>query len=221
MWWAFAKPEVTWLGGSPNEHGQRIRHTIDGWHNTDVNGVPLRINTLSTKLTQVGSYRGTICRVAPKDYLLRRVNGVIEPLVKKSTKARAQMLDVVTEAIASLHWKDFETLIDVIFARSGWHRASAIGGNQATVDLVIEQATTGERAAVQVKSKAGQARLDTFVSRADEVGSYDRLFFACHTLAGNVVAPASRDDVHIWTGRELAATALRTGLADWIMEKIA
>jgi hypothetical protein len=59
--------------------------------------------------------------------------------------------------------------------RSGWHRASAIGGKQAVVDLVLEQPTIGERAAVQVKSKAGQAKLDAFVKRADAAGSYDRL----------------------------------------------
>jgi hypothetical protein len=220
LWWTFAKPGVTWLGGSPEAHGERIRKTISGWRNTDITGAPLRMDGLSTRLTQVASYRRTICGVGPKDYLLRRINGVVEPLVKKSTKARAQMLDVMTEAIASLHWQDFETLIDVIFARSGWHRASAIGGKQATVDLVIEQPTTGERAAVQVKSKAGQAKLDAFVKRADAAGSYDRLFFACHSPTGTLAAPAGRDDIHIWTGRELAATALRTGLADWIMEKI-
>ena len=220
LWWTFAEPGVTWLGGSHVEHGERIRKTIGGWRNTDINGVPLRIDGLSTRLTQVAGYRRTICAVGPKEYLLRRINGIVEPLVKKSTKSRKQMLDVITEAIGSLHWQDFETLIDVIFARSGWHRASAIGGKQAVVDLVLEQPTIGERAAVQVKSKAGQAKLDAFVKRADASGSYDRLFFACHSPTGSLKVPAGRDDIHIWTGRELAATALRIGLADWIMEKI-
>jgi hypothetical protein len=220
MWWTFAKPKVIWLGGSFKEHGERIRKTSDGWRNTDINGVPLRIDSLSTKLTQVANYRRTICSVGPKDYLLRRINGAVEPLVQKSNSARALMLDVLTEAIASLHWQDFETLVEVIFARSGWHRASAIGGKQAVVDMVLQQPTTGERAGVQVKSRAAQAKLANFIDRADAAGTYDRLFFACHSPVGQLAVPAERTDVHLWTGRELAATALRTGLADWIVEKM-
>jgi len=220
MWWTFAKPKVIWRGGGGKKHGERIRHSSGGWRNTDLNGIPLRIDSMSTRLTQIASYRRTICRVGPKDYLLRRINGTVEPLVRKSTNARKLMLDVITEAIASLHWEDFETLIDVIFARSGWHRASAIGGKQAIVDLLLEQPVTGERAAVQVKSRADAGRLRAFIDKADAVGTYNRLFFACHSPVGRLSAPAGRTDIHIWSGRELAATALRAGLADWVMEKI-
>jgi hypothetical protein len=221
LWWAFAKPKVTWLGGDGRQHGERVRKTAGGWCNTDINGVPLRIDLLSTRLTQVASYRRTICSVGSKDYLLRRINGAVEPLIQKGSKARRAMLSAMTEAIAALHWEDFETLVDVIFARSGWHRASALGGRQAVVDLVLEQPTTGEKAAVQVKSRADQGKLKTFIDRADAAGTYDRLFFACHTPAGPLSAPNGRDDIHVWSGDRLAETALRTGLADWVMEKVA
>ena len=107
-----------------------MRKSIGGWRNTDINGKPLRIDNLSTKLTKVQFYKRTICGVEADDYLLRRINGVEEPLVAKSNQARDALLDVLTQAITSLQWKDFETLTDVVFARSGWHRASAIGGNQ-------------------------------------------------------------------------------------------
>jgi hypothetical protein len=53
----------------------------------------------------------------------------------------------IAEAIQSLHWADFETLVDLAFARSGWHRSSMLGGNMKLVDLVVEQPTTDERAA--------------------------------------------------------------------------
>jgi hypothetical protein len=221
LWWAFAKPKVTWRGGSFEKHGERVRKTIDGWRNADINGVPLRIDSLSTRLTQISSYRRTICSVGPKDYLLRRINGIAEPLVQKGNKARDLMLAVMTEAIEALQWQDFETLVDVIFARSGWHRASAVGGKQAVVDMVLEQPTTGERAAVQVKSRATQNKLDIFIERADAGGPYHRLFFACHSPTGALAAPPGRGDIHLWSGRHLAETALRNGLADWIMEKIA
>lgn len=219
LWWTFAEPEVIWLGFDDG-HGERIRKSIGGWRNTDINGVPLRIDTLSTKLTKVASYRRTLCAIEAEDYLLRRINGIIEPLVAKSNQARDALLDVLTDAIKALHWPDFETLVDVMFARSGWHRASAIGGTQKLVDMVLEQPTTGERGAIQVKSAAGQKQLDQFISSADEAGSFDRLFFACHSPKGNLAAPLDRRDVHVWVDRELARTALRLGLADWIIEKI-
>jgi hypothetical protein len=126
LWWTFAKPEVTWLGLGDG-HGARIRRSIAGWRNTDINGVPLRFDGLSTKLTKVAGYRRTLCAIEAQDYLLRRINGVIEPLVVKSNQARDALLDVLTEAIRALSWPDFETLVDMMFARSGWHRSSPLG----------------------------------------------------------------------------------------------
>ena len=220
LWWAFADLEVVWLGGEGQTEGERTRKTIGGWRNTDVNGVPLRTNTLSTRLTKVANYRRTICKVEAQDYLLRRLNGVQEPFVEKSTIARDALLTMITEALGLLHWADFETLVDVIFARSGWHRASAIGGTQKLIDMELEQPTTSERGAVQVKSSATQKTLDEYVALIDEADRFDRFFFVCHSPKGELVPPTGRGDVHVWTGKELAATVLRMGLQDWVFERV-
>lgn len=220
LWWTFAQPDVKWLGvAKANERGQRIRKCIGGWKNTDINGQPLITQNLSTKLTRVGNYRRTICGVAAQDYLLRRINGLEEPIVAKANKAREALIDATSAAIRSLHWADFETLVDIVFARSGWHRTSAIGGTQRDIDLELEQPTTGERVAVQVKSKASQRTLENYITRIDEIGTYDRLFFVCHTPNTDIAAPG-RPDVHVWTGREFAATVLKVGLHDWVLEKV-
>jgi len=219
LWWTFAAPEVIWLGPGAG-HGERVRKCIDGWRNTDVNNAPLRISLLSTKLTRVASYRRSICAVDENEYLMRRINGIEEPLVLKDNQAREALLEVIMEAVASLHWADFETLVDVMFARSGWHRASAIGGTQKLVDLVLEHPTTGERSAVQVKSSASQRTLDNFIMQADQAGTFDRLFFICHSPTGSLAAPDDRRDVHVWSGIGLARIALRLGLNDWIIERI-
>jgi hypothetical protein len=219
LWWTFAAPEVTWLGFG-ERHGKRMRKCIGGWRNTDIKNLPLRMDSLSTKLTKIAGYRRAICAVDCEEYLLRRINGIVEPLVLKSNQAREALVEIMAEAIGSLHWADFETMVDVIFARSGWHRVSAIGGTQPLVDLALEQPITRERAAVQVKSSARQGELNDFIGRADEVGTFDRLFFVCHHPIGSLSMPIDRKDAQLWSGHELARTALRLGLSDWIIEKI-
>jgi Restriction endonuclease len=219
LWWTFCEPDVTWVGGDWADRGERSRKCVDTWRNTDIKGVPLRMDSLSTKLTKVASYRRTLCTVEAEEYLLRRINGVIEPIVERSNHARDAVLQILTEAIPSLHWVDFETFADVIFTRSGWHRSSPIGGTQKTVDLVIEHPVTNERAAVQVKSMATQDLLDQFIDAADQTGRFHRLFFICHSPKGALAAPVDRADVHLWSGRELAKIALRVGLFDWVIEK--
>ena len=219
LWWAFAEPEVTWLGVAEDGQGARTRRTVDGWRKVNIAGVPLRIDDLSTRLTQVAAYRQTVCGVKASDYLLRRINGIEEPVVTRARETRAAMIVVATEMISGLHWADFETLADLIFARAGWQRISRVGGTQADTDLVLEQPTTGETAFVQVKSKAGQAVLDDYISRFRR-GTYDRLFFICHSPTGTL----SVDDevgVHIWAGDRLADAAVKAGLFDWLTERSA
>ncbi len=220
LWWAFAEPEVVWLGAEENGHGARMRKTVDGWHKTNVKGEPLRTNHLSTKLTQVAAYRQTICRVKEVDYLVRHINGVDEPVVARAREARQVTVTVASEMIAGLHWADFETLVDLIFARSGWQRISRVGGSQKDVDLILEQPTTGEKAFVQVKSKAGQAVLDDYIDRFRRSETYQRMFFVCHSPKG---ALSTDDDtrLHVWVGDRLADTAVRAGLFDWLTERTA
>ena len=220
LWWAFAEPEVTWLGVEEDGQGARMRKTVDGWHKVNIQGEPLRIDDLSTRLTQVAAYRQTVCRVKASDYLLRRINAIEEPVVARAREARAAMIAVATEMISGLHWADFETLVDLIFARTGWQRISRVGGTQADTDLVLEQPTTGETAFVQVKSKAGQAVLNDYIGRFRRSGTYDRMFFVCHSPAGTL----SVDDtagVHIWAGDRLADVAVKAGLFDWLTERSA
>lgn len=219
MWWTFAEPKVTWLGGDGKHAGQRIRKSIGGWRNIDSKGGLLKLDSLSTKLTKVTSYQRTICAV-DKDYALRRINGIVEPVVMKSNRAQKLLLGTLGEAIRLLHWRDLETLTDIIFARSGWHRITKLGGTQKLIDLALEQPTTNERCAIQIKSSASQRNLIEFVRLADETDDFDRLFFVCHSPKQDLKPPTGRDDVHIWSAAELSKTTLRLGLADWVIEKV-
>lgn len=219
LWWAFAKSGVQWLGRGGG-HGERMRKTVGGWSNKDVDGAPLRIESLSTKLTKVASYRRTICKVEAKDYLLRRLNGTTEPIRTELTQARNTLVDATVKGLKHLDWADFEILVDIIFSRSGWHRASPLGGTQKLFDMVVEQPITAERAAVQIKSAADQKQLSGFIEQCDAAGTFDRLFFICHSPRGKLQVPQGRPDIHVWSTPELAQTILRHGLADWVVEKI-
>ncbi len=221
LWWTFADPEVEWRGPAKNgEHGERVRKSIGGWKNTDVNGRLLAEHELSTKLTQVKNYRQTICEVRAREYLLRKINGTENPVVVEASKARQALISSLAQAISELHWAQFETLVDIVFARSGWQRISAVGGQQKTIDMELEQATTGERIAVQVKSQATQKTLLDYIERTDAMGTFDRLFFVCHSPKGPIEAPEGTE-VHVWTGDEFAAIVLKAGMHDWVLEKIA
>jgi hypothetical protein len=218
LWWGFADPKVTVLRGDGKVHGTRMRRIIGGWRNTNIKGQPLHRDTLSTRLTQVASYRHTMCSVKEAQYLVRKINGLDEPIVARAAEVRQAMIAVTADAIGSLHWADFESLVDLIFVRSGWQRLSRLGGIQKDLDLELEQPTTRERAFVQIKSQAGQGELNAYLAKFSR-GTWDRMFFVCHSPRG--VLRASKRNVHVWTGEALAASAVRAGLYDWVIQKAA
>ncbi|MER9163618.1 restriction endonuclease [Mesorhizobium sp. M0715] len=217
MYWSFSEPEVVWLGDGSDKGPSRIRKTIGSWNRTDVNGRPLRVAELSSKLTKVGNFRATICKVEAEKYLLRRINGIEEPIVARAKGIRKEMLDVASDMIKGLDWAHFETLTDLIFTRSGWQRSTLVGQNIADVDMVIEQPTTRETAFVQVKSQAGQGTLDQYLKLFRRSG-YDRFFFVCHSAHGKLSLPAE-PNLHLFEGDRLADAAVKNGLFDWLVDR--
>ena len=216
LWWAFAEPEVTLIPPAPGR-GARQRSVIGRWCDHDLLGRPLTLEGLSTRLTKVAAYRQTLCRVEAEAYLLRRINGVEEPVVVEAKAARAQLIKCARSLIQQLDWRDFELLVDLIFSDGGWRRASAVGGSdQADTDLILEHPTTGETAFVQVKSRAAPAMLADYIERFRASG-FDRMFFVCHSPVGALACDAP--DVHLWLGERLAEQTVRAGLFDWLVEK--
>lgn len=216
LWWAFAHGAVEPVAGEGR--GGRLRRVLGHWRCTDLTDVPLTLDTLSTRLTKVSAYRQTLCRVEAADYLLRRINAQSEPVVAAAMAAREGLLETVGQMIAGLHWRDFEVLTDLIFSAGGWRRISRVGGSdQADSDLVLEQATTCERAMVQVKSSADQAVVEDYARRFEQ-GAWDRCFIVCHSPRGRLKAPATAR-FHLWQGQALADQAVRAGLLDWLIAK--
>jgi hypothetical protein len=62
-----------------------------------------------------------------------------------------------------LTWQDFEMLVDLVFANSGWRRVGQVGKSQKSVDIELMLPTTGERASVQIKSAATKQDLAEYL----------------------------------------------------------
>ena len=201
-------------------NGERYRELVAPWFNRDANGDLLAIATLSTRLTKVAAYRQTICRIEALDYLVRRINGIDEPVVAEAKAARDSLLKVTRSLIEGLHWRDFEILCDLILVRSGWQRVSELGGLQKDTDLVMEQLATGERAFVQIKSASDQSVLTDYVTRFTSDPAYARMFFICHSPRGALNAAATSKPVHIWAGDTIAEQAVTAGLIDWLIQRL-
>lgn len=216
LWYCFAEPEVVPLGEGQPDHGARKRHTIDGWRCVDVHGTTLTTDSLSSRLTKTAAYRATICKVEAREYLVRRLNGLVEPAVASAEEARKGLSAAVEALVRGLHWRDFEMLVDLIFARLGWYRISVLGETMADIDMVVEQPATGEKGVVQIKSRSSQKEVNEFWAAVAD-GGFARHWLVVHT-DGHKLAPPSRE-VTIWTVDRVADATVRAGLVDWLLDR--
>lgn len=213
LWWGFL------AGDAPEPHadGRGVwRRVQNGWKNTDINGQPLTKSRLSGALTKLAAYRGTSCSVDVEEYLIRRINGQKVEQVERALAARKEMIEAAAGLMRLLLPKDFELLVDLVFTSSGWRRTSVVGTTQKFLDLDLVLPSTGERACVQVKSKADSKELANYIEQLDDFTSHARMFFVFHT--GNVDEPGD-DRVSIVGPQRLAELVVEAGLVGWLIEK--
>jgi hypothetical protein len=146
LWWCFAKPGV-----KRHQDGKgSYRTTVAGWKNTDILDGKLFTEKLSGNLLKVQSFQGTICEIKAFEYLKRKLNGQLLPEVEDAAQAENQMVQKIIPLMRLLTWQDFELLVDLVFANSGWRRLGQVGKVQKIVDIELMLPTTGERAFVQI-----------------------------------------------------------------------
>lgn len=226
LWWCFADTAVTmcldpdWQTMAPERLGpSRYRTCIGSWQNTNINGRALHMRSLPGYVTKTASgFRGTICNIDSADAVLRIINDEMDPKVKDALACREALVQSLEQVIDRLYWKDFETLIDLIFQRSGWPRISRVGGSQKMIEFELENPVTGERSFAQVKSQANQKTLSDYEAGFEANSGYKQMFFVCHTAKGDL--QSDHPDIFVWTGPKVADMTLRTGLADWVLEKV-
>lgn len=216
LYWALAEPEVIAVDTPPAGSWHRFRRCIDGWSRLSLKGEPLSTASLSSALTRVAGFRQTICTVERQDYLLRRIRGEEEPLLARAREVRGQLERVALDMIAGLDWRDFEIMVDLLFANGGWRRQSALGLGEVDIDFLLDNPVSGESAWVQVKSRCNQAVLDDYLERFRRDGTAQHFFLAVHSPTGALRVP-DEPGIHIWAGPELARAALAGGLLDWLV----
>jgi hypothetical protein len=216
MWWSFAAP------GTSQRDGTKIRSTIDGWHQYDVENQPLAADRLSGGLLAVQAYRGTICAVEPA-YVLQVINCVDAPRFAAACRALAALTDSLRPIVERLHARDLEVLVDLIFRNAGWQRVGVLAESETDIDLALESTVTGERIAVEVKAHADVEDYREYSARYRSMVGFDRFYFVTHSPIDAEVAresgAATSTGIQFWGSQCIAQRATQSGLAQWLIDK--
>lgn len=192
------------------------------WCSVTKNGVRLKVNNLSGALTKTQSTQGTIAKIQdePANYFLNHILGRPLALRDRAKKARERLRDDLAEIIKDLQPSEFEVLVDLIFANSGWKRDGELGGNIKFVDVTLKLPSTGERAGVQVKTKTDQDEFQKYLDNDYSAHGFDKFFYVYHT--GDVKEPPHncyKDKLYIWGALKVSEKAIDAGLSQWIIDR--
>jgi hypothetical protein len=220
MWWCTAH-DIVQTNSSGDESLGNLWLTCDRpWSNRSLGGRLLAVANLPGSVTTTAGFRATVCEPGGAPEMFRIIHDQEDSDVAAATKARNTYEKAVEEILSRLRERDFELLIDLILARTGWVRLAKLGGTTEGIDIEVENVAANEIAFVQVKSVAVQATLDDYVLRFDARRErYDRMIFAVHSPRGPLRAPDGKP-VQVWTRPHIAKLVVQLGLADWAASKI-
>jgi hypothetical protein len=110
-------------------------------------------------------FGATVAKPKAWETILRIIRDEQDDDAIKAADARTGYEAAIDNMIKRLHWKDFELLIDLVFARTGWTRISILGATLKDIDMEVQNPTADEIAFVQVKSSADQPVLDHYIEQ--------------------------------------------------------
>jgi hypothetical protein len=219
VWITFHKSCLWWCrleGPVEKDDESKFRRTIGPWCNKDVDGKDLSEADLPGELSKVQSFRGTVCE-APKDDLSRVLNCEFSKEHTAVESAANDLVSAVEKALVHLHWKDFETLVDLIFHNAGWRRLSILGESMQYADMVLEEPITGDRYQVQVKSEADVNDLHKYSGGFNGKGAFRKLFFVVHSPKPDLAEQKSTKEIEIVLPKRLAQMVVGAGLTTWLL----
>jgi len=224
VWVTFHQAKLWWTrvtGPVEVDAISKFRRTVVPWSDRAADHRLLVANELPGKITQLQGFRGTACRVQHAELLRRVLNGTRGLLASAISNNLTSLAGHLTQAINELHWKDFETLVDLVFRDAGWIRVSVVGQHSKAYDLELREPITGDRYLVQVKSRAGISELhDTAASFSPD--DFRRIFFVVHSPERSLATSAEiPEHVEVVGPDRLGELALQAGLARWLEDKVA
>jgi hypothetical protein len=216
MWWCKASQDI-----EQTLENLKIKSSLDGWSDRDINGNTLFMSNINSGISAKRGFLGTICEYneADTDYIVRIINGKRTEANISATERFNALEEALIPLIQSLTWSDFELLVDLIIRHVGWGRVSKVGGTQKTVDIDLVDPLTGEKAWVQVKSRATKKSFEEYKDKLPDNG---KLFFFAHSPAQDLKdikeSPANTN-AYLLFAEEIAKLAMSAGLADWIITR--
>jgi hypothetical protein len=222
LWWCTVDDEITVNADKSKEktEGSFWLTCNRPWNNHSVGGRLLARSELPGTVGAVAGFRATICEPKGSPDILRIIQDKSDPDAVAATQSREAYTVAVAKLVRKLHDRDFELLIDLILARTGWTRLAKLGGATEGVDIEAQNVAADEIAFVQVKSEAGQAMLDDYIQRFQaRTERYHRMIFAVHKPIGTLELPTD-ERVQIWNGERIAQLAVQLGLGDWIVNRL-
>jgi hypothetical protein len=214
LWWCFSKPEITLLSDKT-----KTRPVIGRWSDKDINGNVLLSGNISGKLLKTQGFRGTICSVQEEKYALAKINCEQMKEVIEVEEAMFNLKTKLTGLIQNLQWKDFETLVDLIFRQAGWQRVGDTGKTQKTLDLELFAPVTGERAVVQIKAQSDLPQFLDYQEQFAKMNDYDKFFYVVHTANYNLTTYENETETKLYLVDKVAELTISSGLVEWVIKK--
>jgi hypothetical protein len=223
MWWCTVRDgAIPNPAGESKGEGHFSLECDRPWSNRSLKGKLLAYADLPGTVTRTAGFQGTVCEPKAADAVQRIIRGEKDPKAVLASKAREEYERTTRQMVAQLSWKDFEQLVDLILARSGWVRICTLGGKTEGIDVEVENLAAAEIAFVQVKSSANQGVLNDYVKRFKARRDYyARMIFAVHSPSGKLIPPKNNPSVQIWEDERIANLVVRLGLGEWVEGKIA
>jgi hypothetical protein len=224
LWITFSSGRLWWCRLGSREIFQEAiskYRLVDGkWLDQDIRGRTLESTSIPGDLSKIQAFRGTVCRVREVETLRRLVNDNPSSEYKEIQTRNRALTDSVAKGVKKLHWKDFETFVDLVFRGSGWRRQSMLGGTLKTTDLELEDPITRDQYKVQVKSQATLGDFKGFLKESHR-GPHKKRYFVVHTPDNQLAALKELPpDVELILPDRLSEMAVRLGLVDWLLNHI-
>ena len=225
IWITFYSSRLWWCKIRDNEVFEdsvsKYLKVKDNWDNHDINGKKLLINDLPGRIAKLQGYRATQCKVKENVELFRLLNDMPSPEYIELNDAKSILTSKIENGLRRLHWRDFETLIDLIFRQSGWRRLTTLGQTMKYVDMELEDPITGDRYQVQVKSQSTLQEFNEYSKKFSE-REYRKLYFVVHSPDTSLaqVDWQEKDNVELLLPKRISEMVIDLGLINWLMKKI-